>query len=168
MQFNVSSLLQEHTGATRAYDIDDDVRIDGETHHVTGGVRLDRTPRGVLLRAGLQGEMASECSRCLRALTIPMHLEIAEEFIPAIDIVTGARVELSETEQDAYRITPRHVLDLTDSVRQYWAMSSPMAPVCAEDCPGICAECGERLEAPHAGHDGPRDGRWSKLADLKL
>ena len=41
MQFNVASLLKEHTGAMREYIIDDEVRIDDEEHHVSGRARLD-------------------------------------------------------------------------------------------------------------------------------
>ena len=46
MQFNVASLLKEPTGAIREFDIDDDLLIERERHHVTGHVRFDRTNIG--------------------------------------------------------------------------------------------------------------------------
>ena len=169
MQFNVSSLLKEHTGATRDYAIDDDIVIEGERHHLTGQARLDRTPRGLLVRASMAGTAACECSRCLRQLSCPVELVVEEEYLPTVDIDTGARVEIDEGEEEAYRISSRHVLDLSEAVRQYWAMALPMAPVCSEDCRGLCPICGEELS--RAGHDcgnDATDARWAKLAQLRL
>ncbi len=169
MQFNVSSLLQEHTGALREYDIDDDVRIDGETHHFFGRCRLDRTPRGVLVRARLHGEASADCSRCLKPAQYPIDLVIEEEYIPTIDIINGGRVEPSETELDAYRISARHMLDLAEPVRQYWEMALPMAPVCADECRGLCQTCGAEIESDgHTCATDASDARWSKLSELKL
>jgi uncharacterized protein len=169
MQYNVASLLQESTGASRTFEIDDDVRIDGETHHLSGTARLDRTPRGVLVRAHVAGKECGECSRCLRPIAYPVEIAIEEEYIPTIDINTGAHVDAPEDDQDAYRINARHIIDLNEAVRQYWEIAMPMAPVCSDDCPGICAACGEMIAA--SGHEctaDQSDARWSKLADLRL
>jgi uncharacterized protein len=169
MQFNVSSLLKEPTGATRHYDIEADLSIDGVTHHVTGRVRFDRTPRGVLVRAAIHGTMDDVCSRCVKPVACPVDLEIAEEYIPTIDVVTGAPVELEEGEEDAYRIDPHHVIDLVEPVTQYWALALPMAPLCDEECRGLCPVCGEEIASPdHACAGEQIDARWSALAKLKL
>ena len=167
MLYNVSSILKEHTGASREDDVDDDVQIDGETHHLTGHVRLDRTPRGILVRAQLQGHIDATCSRCLQPATLPIDMRIEEEFIPTIDVITGVREETQEGEEDAYRITLRHELDLREAVRQYWAMALPMAPVCREDCAGLCPLSGKEMSADHACAEQPVDERWAKLARLR-
>ena len=169
MQFNVASLLKETTGAIREYDIDDDVHIDGVAHHLTGRARFDRTSDGVLVRARLSGEMEGECSRCLRPLSYPIDLVIEEEYLPTVDVVSGAQVDAPEGEEDAYRIDRRHMLDLTEPIEQYWAMALPMAPVCREDCPGLCPICGKEQAAE--GHECTReqvDARWAKLENLRL
>jgi uncharacterized protein len=169
MQFNVSSLLKEPTGATREYDLDDEVKIDGATRHIAGHVRFDRTPRGVLVRAAVHGTMDDVCSRCVKPITYPVALEIAEEYIPTIDLVTGAAVEPKEGEQDAFRIDGRHIIDLDEAVAQYWALALPMAPVCDEECRGLCPVCGEEIAAAgHACTGEQIDSRWSALAKLKL
>ncbi|GMA88793.1 hypothetical protein GCM10025868_40430 [Angustibacter aerolatus] len=42
----------------------------------------------------------------------------------------------------------------------------PFQPVCREDCPGLCSECGVRL-ADHPGHHHDVvDPRWSALQGL--
>jgi len=170
MQFNVSSLLKEPTGATREYDIDDgQAVIEGRRHPVTGHVRFDRTPRGVFVRARLDGAMSDVCSRCLKPITFPVHIEIEEEFLPIVDVVTGAAVAAEEGDEDAYRITPNHILDLEEAAQQYWMLALPLAPLCSETCRGLCPLCGEEIsDTGHACTREQMDARWSKLANLKL
>lgn len=169
MQFNVASLLQEQYGATREYDIDDDVVIDGATQHLIGRLRLDRTPRGILARVRLRGTMHADCSRCLTPTAAPVELMIDEEFIPTLDINSGGRIEPTETEVENYRVNRRHILDLTEAVRQYWAIVLPMAPLCSEECCGLCPHCGADLnegehQCPHDDEESP----WAALLALKL
>ena len=169
MQFNVASLLQEHTGSSREYQIDDDLRIGRVMRRVTGQVRLDRTPRGILVRATVAGDDPGECSRCLKPTITPVEITFDEEYIPLIDVNHGARVELPEGEEDAYRISPRHVLDLSEPIRQYWELVLPMAPLCSDDCLGLCPDCGEELSRDaHACANEQPIGPWAKLANLKL
>jgi uncharacterized protein len=168
MQFNASELLRASYGSFREHAIDDDVRIDGETRHVTGAVRFDRVPEGILVRAKIHGERRAECSRCLDAFGLPVDLTIEEQYIPTIDPVTGARVVPPDGEEDAYRITERHMIDLSVPIQHYWTMATPIAPVCREDCSGFCPACGARCNAGHACASDQTDDRWSKLRDLKL
>jgi uncharacterized protein len=169
MQFNVSSLLKEPTGASREYDIDDDARIDGASHHLRGRARFDRTTDGILVRATLSGTADGVCSRCLRPITVPITIEFDEEYIPTVDVTTGARVDLQEGEEEAYRIDARHTLDLGDAVAQYWSMALPMAPLCSEDCAGLCPVCGDEIAgAEHGCAREQVDARWAKLGTLKL
>ncbi len=169
MQFNVSLLLKEPTGSTREYGIEDDIAIDGATHRVMGRVRLDRTPRGVLVRADVHGAMDDVCSRCVKPIAYPIDIDIAEEYIPTLDAASGAAIETVEGEEDAYRIDARHMLDLAEAVAQYWTLEVPMAPVCEDDCRGLCPICGEEIAAVgHACSGEEIDTRWSALAKLKL
>jgi uncharacterized protein len=166
MLYNVASLLQEPTGASREYAVDGDVAIDGQPQRLRGRVRLDRTPRGVLVRASLHGSLETECSRCLRPCTLAVDLSIAEVFVPLTDLTSGTRIETQEGEEDSYRINDRSELDLTEAAQHYWAMTVPMAPVCREDCAGLCPSCGNERGASHTCSEAPADDRWSKLAEL--
>ena len=53
-----------------------------------------------------------ECVRCLRPVTVPLALQVTEEFLPVIDLPTGAPLPI-EAEPDAPRLTDHHELDLT-------------------------------------------------------
>jgi DUF177 domain-containing protein len=131
-------------------------------------VRMDRTPDGIFVRAHLSGEMQDECSRCLKPVTYPIVLDIEEEYIPMVDVSTGARITPPEGEEDAYRISERHILDLREAAQQYWALALPIAPVCRDDCPGLCPACGEEIGAAHPCSREQIDARWQKLANLRL
>ncbi len=169
MQFNVASLLKEPTGSTREYDIDEEIVIDRAKHRVAGHLRFDRTPRGVLVRTELHGSMDDVCARCVKPIAYPVDLEIAEEYLPMIDVVSGAPVAPEEGDEDAYRIDAHHVIDLTEAVAQYWTLALPMAPLCEELCRGLCPVCGEEMAAPeHACTGDQVDSRWAALARLEL
>ena len=120
------------------------------------------------LRANLRGGEEATCSRCLRPLAYPVVITFEEEYIPTIDVLSGAKVTPPEGEDDAYRITERHMLDLNETVQDYWAMARPMAPLCRVDCPGLCVVCGSEAIEGHACAPEPSDERWSKLRNLKL
>jgi uncharacterized protein len=95
-------------------------------------------------------------------------IEFEEQYVPTVDIGTGVPVVSSDTDDEAYRITGRHMIDLAEPIRQYWAMAEPMAPVCAEDCAGICPDCGAGASTGHACAADGTDDRWAKLRNLKL
>jgi uncharacterized protein len=44
-------------------------------------------------------------------------------------------------------------------------LALPMSPLCREDCPGLCAECGVPLAdaGPGHRHDAAIDPRWAAL-----
>jgi uncharacterized protein len=168
MQFNVSELLRESYGSFREFDIDEAVRVDGAPQRLTGRFRLDRVPQGIFVRTTLHGERAVECSRCLEPTVIPVDLRIEEQYVPTIDPHTGARISPPEGEEDAYRISERHMLDLTLPAQQYWMMALPIASVCSEDCAGLCSSCGARREDGHACAEPQPDERWASLRNLKL
>ena len=46
-------------------------------------------------------------------------------------------------------------------------LALPFQPLCQDDCPGLCTECGARLaDDPDHRHEEPVDPRWAALQDL--
>jgi uncharacterized protein len=46
-------------------------------------------------------------------------------------------------------------------------LALPFQPVCQDDCPGLCPDCGARLaDDPDHTHEAPVDPRWGALAEL--
>jgi len=73
----------------------------------------------------------------------------------------------SDVEEDEAARMVGDLLDLEPVLRDAVVLALPLTPLCREDCSGLCAECGERLDdlpADHAHDDA--DPRWSALQDL--
>jgi uncharacterized protein len=165
--FNVAGLLAEAPGTARhitisapPLDFGDELT---QISDIVGDLKLTRTNRGLLVRGKLRTAIAQTCARCLRDIEYPVVLDIDEEALPAIDIATGAPVP---AEADAeLRLTDHHELDLEREVRDGILVSEPIAPLCREDCPGLCAVCGEELSS--GPHDHPEDDIDPRLEALR-
>src|SRR6185312_14060322 len=57
------------------------------------------------------------------------------------------------------------LLDLEPVLRDALVLALPLAPLCRQDCPGLCAECGALLAqaGPEHGHERAIDPRWARL-----
>ncbi|MDD5590742.1 MAG: DUF177 domain-containing protein [Dehalococcoidales bacterium] len=144
MQTNVSGLLKSSIGATRNYRVSDTVNISGSDSLVQGDVSLVRTNRGILVKATLNTGVEVSCGRCLNQFRAPLTLEIEEEYFPAINIDSGTP-QSPPDEPGCFTINGRHILDLTEAVRQYALLAIPMKLLCREDCAGLCPTCGHDL-----------------------
>jgi uncharacterized protein len=173
LTFAVSGLLADIPGTVRDYAVDG-VEVDpGEglriTEPVTGTVRLTRTNRGLIVDARLHTALAGECARCLQPLATPVAFRIDEEVLPTIDLASGLPVPLEEGgDPEAPRLTDHHELELRPLVAEAISLQEPIAPLCEPDCPGLCPECGQRLEPGHGHDDGPIDPRLEALRAFRV
>ncbi len=165
---NVAGLLGDGVGATRSLDIDvpsiplpDDLTL---SEPIRGTVRLTHENRGILAVTHLTTGLAGECARCLRPLTTPISIDLDEEYLPSIDLVSGRPVE-TESEPDALRLTDHHELDLAPSIADAISLAEPIAPLDRPDCPGLCIVCGLPLD--EGTHDHPVDDIDPRLEALR-
>ena len=169
MEINVSQLLKAPIGTTREYDMDSTVDIadDGNECPVQGKNKLIRTQRGILVRATLNTGVGLTCSRCLSPFRCPLSLAFEEEYVPIVDVNTGAPLPLPE-ERSTFTIDEQHTLDLTEAIRQYSILVIPMKPLCREKCAGLCSSCGHNLNQGPCDCPSPEiDPRWTRLAEFK-
>lgn len=162
MLFNVSQLLREPVGSTRHPALEPEPPV----HR--GTVTLIRVPTGVLVRCDADVLIDTTCSRCLAPIATPEHIHFEEIFVQQVDPVTGARMAEPD-DPEAFRVDLNHMIDITEAVRQYTETVTEMQPLCREDCPGLCPDCGQDLSiAKCACERSPLDSRWAALAALKL
>jgi uncharacterized protein len=124
-------------------------------------LRLESVMEGVLVSGTAAVTLAGECGRCLEPVTETLTVPIQELFAypDSTTDVTADEDETARMEGD--------FLDLEPTLRDAVVLALPLTPLCREDCAGLCAECGERLDdlpEDHT-HDAP-DPRWSGLQDL--
>jgi uncharacterized protein len=169
MDMNVSQLLREPIGATRDYDIDETIDLTGEgiQDRIKGTCHMVRTQRSILVKCSLNTEMELACSRCLGKFKQPVRIKFNEEFFPTLDIDSGAPLPPPE-EASSFTIDELHILDITEAVRQYFLLATPMKPLCKKECAGLCPTCGKNLNLGKCACPPDNiDPRWAKLADLK-
>ncbi len=168
MEMNVSQLLRDPIGSTRDFQIDDiiDINGDGQSHKIKGNCTLMRLQSSILVKCALNTEVELMCSRCLAKFRHPIKIKFEEEFLPTIDILSGAHLEEPE-ESGAFTIDEQHTLDLTEAVRQYSLLNIPMKALCKKECAGLCPTCGKNLNEGKCRCPKEKiDPRWSKLAEL--
>ena len=71
-------------------------------------------------------------------------------------------------QDDEERYLDGDLLDLEPAFRDAVVLALPMSPLCRDDCPGLCVECGVPLDDAGPGHrheDAP-DPRWAALKQL--
>lgn len=170
MQFNVSQLLMEPTGATRQHDIDDDIAgLDPDLHplsRIRGKAKFTKTDQKILVTSQLRVTLELECSRCLETFSEEVDISLEEEFQPRFDIRTG--VPLPEEEIDpALAIDQHNMLDMSETVRQALILASEDHVLCRETCKGLCPECGQNLNMARCSCTPAEvDPRWAALQQL--
>ncbi len=170
LKFNVAQLLKGPIGARREYDLEDDIHgLDDEVRAVEplrGKLKLTRTASGILATGNLHTVVEIECRRCLQSFISPVEFDLEEEFIPTVDVVSGTSLPAQETEE-ALLIDERHMLDLSEVVRQYILLHREQYPLCSEACAGLCPVCGQNLNVGPCGcQDLSEDPRWAVLREL--
>ena len=169
-KWNVAQLLKEPIGATRSYGVlatvlQDEIDV-RQAAPLAGHLSLLRTSLGVLVEGVLEGVVTVECSRCLRPVTLPVSVELVEEFKPTVDVLRGTFVSVDE-EDEALLIDEHHMLDIAAVLRQAVLLEVPMQVLCRPDCAGFCQTCGQDLnEGPCDCPPAEPDPRWEQLGAL--
>jgi uncharacterized protein len=172
ISFNVAGLLHEPPGTVRAVRLRDryvslgtDVELAGP---LDADLRLQRTNRGILVRGDLRAPLRRTCARCTDAYVEEVRVTLDEEFLPSIDPDSGAPIPLEAGEDElSLRIDEHHEIDLDSVMHDELALTEPMHPLCRPDCPGLCVECGGRLDSgDHRHGDEEIDPRLAGLAAL--
>ncbi|MGI6367703.1 MAG: YceD family protein [Anaerolineae bacterium] len=171
LAFNVSQLLKEGVGAFRQRTLDGELApvdaLNAEHIPVTGAVTMVRTPAGVLVTGEAALTLQVACRRCLEPVTRELTLEIEEEFVPSIDVVSGRPVPVDPEVEPELVIDVHHTLDLTEVLWQLAVAESMRPTYCREGCKGLCPHCGANLNDGPCGCVTDRaDPRLAVLAQL--
>ncbi|MHB0859370.1 MAG: YceD family protein [Anaerolineae bacterium] len=153
MRYNVAQLLKEGIGASRVRDIDGDLYEIDENNpgptHVEGAVEFLRTVEGILASCQAHLTLLQTCRRCLELVESDVHLLFEEEFVPSIDMDTGATLPITDDTSAELLIDEHHILDLSEVLRQNAILAAAGSDLCRADCRGLCPVCGRNL------NDGP-------------
>ena len=130
-----------------------DGRVTGD---VVVAVDLESTIDGIVVGGTASVGWSDACRRCLRP--------IDGVAVAHVDELYQERV----TDPDAFPIEGEQ-LDLAPMTRELVLLELPDAPLCRDDCAGICAVCGrDRNVEPCDCDNEVRDERWAVLDQLDL
>jgi uncharacterized protein len=117
---------------------------------------LERVPEGIVVRGTLTAAWNAACSRCLEPVAGEISVHVDELF------------ETHPLEGETYKLD-EDVIDLEPMVRDALLLELPLAPLCADDCAGLCATCGANRNVTHCECATQEiDPRWAALRSLEL
>jgi uncharacterized protein len=126
-----------------------------DQEQVSVDVTLESVDGGVIASGEVRAPWAGACRRCLRPLT--------GEVVAQVEEVFSADAE----EGEAYPLV-RNQLDLEPLAREAIVLGLPLAPLCQEDCRGLCPVCGADKNELDCGHTAAAsDSRWTALDALR-
>jgi uncharacterized protein len=159
LRFQVADLLAS-PGEARADSARMALTIELANASVDGEIEVELKLRslsdGIVVRGDISTEADLVCNRCLqrwtRAISVPF--EQIYRLHP-------------EDEDDELPIVDRAWIDLESVVHDELSLGLPLAPLCKEDCQGLCPTCGTDLNVqPCGGHGEEFNSPFASLKDL--
>jgi uncharacterized protein len=135
-------------------------------------VRFEAVTEGVLVTGSATAPLDGECARCLGPLAASVTAGFTELYLYQPDKHDrydkhDKHDKNEDTEQDDEEqlYLDGDLLDLEPVLRDAVVLALPMSPLCREDCPGLCVECGVPLAdaGPDHTHQDAPDPRWAAL-----
>ena len=139
-------------------------------------LKFEAVTEGVLVTGSATAPVAGECARCLGPVTDSVTVSFVELYRYPEDRSRARRFETGRAEpgpeeptDDEERFLDGDLLDLEPAFRDAVVLALPMSPLCREDCPGLCVECGVPLAEAGPGHTHGElpDPRWAALKNLQ-
>lgn len=140
-------------------------------------LRMESVVEGVLATGSVRATATGMCVRCLDEVELDLDVAFQELFayperashhrgvVGRTQRQHAGEENQTDTEEEQYELDD-DLMDLEEIVRDAIVTALPFQPVCRDDCPGLCSQCGARLaDDPDHQHD-LIDPRWSALASL--
>ena len=121
-------------------------------------IELESVVEGIYVHGTVTAELEGECSRCLDPVEQDVSPRVDELFLYPEKVKAAEREDSVLLEEDEVR--------LGTLVRDALAMEADERPLCREDCPGLCAQCGFRMEDDPEHHHEVIDERFAALKGL--
>lgn len=121
-------------------------------------LRAESATEGVFVSGTASADVVGECVRCLDPIGYPLTVRFGELFAypDSATVATTDADEISRVVDD--------LVDTEEMVRDVVLLTLPLAPLCQEDCRGLCPECGDRWADLQPGHTHETmDSRWAAL-----
>jgi uncharacterized protein len=146
-------------------DLGTDVIAVQEGQPIRLDLRLESVVEGVLVTGSATATATGACVRCLDPVSREVDVRFQELFAYADRAAHHREVGDVSDEAEEHQLVD-DLFDLESVLRDAVVPSLPFQPVCREDCPGLCSECGMRLAEDPEHHHEVIDPRWAALQTL--
>lgn len=134
------------------------VAVDEQTP-VDVDAEIENVVDGLLVTGRVEATVRAQCVRCLTDVTDTLDVPVQELF-------ARSTADAAADDEPGYAVLPGGILPLDTMVRDALVLAFPSAPLCREDCAGLCPECGADRNVTTCDHGAPADPRWQPLAGL--
>jgi uncharacterized protein len=120
-----------------------------------------------------KGSVTVACSRCVTPVALPIDEQLRVTFMPTAEMPADDAddsedgVEVDSEDLDLFPFDGE-VVDLEPLLREQFVLAVPYAPLCREDCKGLCPQCGIDRNSATCTCEPPIDPRLAPLKGLKL
>jgi uncharacterized protein len=188
--FDLRSLSRQAGSAraeTRIAQAPADVRLElvavPEGSDVELDLKFEAVTEGVLVTGTATAQVSGECARCLGPVSDTVTVSLLELYLyhddprhkaskaskqDRLDKRKKTEEDQEQDDEEEERFLDGDLLDLEPAFRDAVVLALPMSPLCREDCPGLCVECGVPLAeaGPEHTHQARPDPRWAGLTKL--
>ena len=137
----------------------DDLFVTGSSVPLGAQVTVDVVlePLGAAIEAigTVAAPWVGECRRCLKPVDSRLVVHVREIF------------EERPVEEETYLLANGQI-DLEPMAREAVVLELPQAPLCREDCQGLCTVCGTDLNEGVCSCEPAIDPRWAGLEQLRI
>lgn len=149
MELSLRSLQDAHEHFEKQLEPSLFPYAEGDSFRVVSPVSLvfdiDRQEAGRYRVAGrLSGQLELTCSRCLEPFTLPVAADFDLRYVPRTENTGEGEKEVDEDDL-ATAYYSNEQIDLTHLIMEQFQLAVPMKPLCADDCKGLCPQCGTNL-----------------------
>ncbi|VAX19005.1 hypothetical protein MNBD_NITROSPINAE04-598 [hydrothermal vent metagenome] len=129
--------------------------------------RLYRAGTTIYFDGEVDAAIRLDCSRCLETFSFGVSGKVSAVFMPEAEGKgEGPEKQLRADDLDV-QFYDGDEIDLLPPIRDYVAFEIPMRPLCADDCNGLCPECGLNLNKTKCSCEKQQvDSRFSALKKL--
>ena len=121
-------------------------------------LRMESVSEGVLVSGRVRARLTGECGRCLREVSDTLDATFQELYAYAHSTTDET------TDEDEVGRMQGDLIDLEPALRDAVVLALPNHPLCRDDCPGLCPECGVHWDELPEDHTHRQiDPRWAAL-----
>jgi uncharacterized protein len=148
---------------------------EGDPQAGQGVADLDLFAEGthVFATGTFKGYLTVACSRCIEPVKIDLDEKLRVIFMPQSEMpaesddVGEEGAEVGSEDLDVFPFDGE-VVDLEPLLREQFVLAVPFAPLCREDCKGLCSQCGIDRNTATCNCEKPGDPRLAALKGLKI